>query len=229
MVVGKKLKSGLRLLEEKSTSSLFAFYKESEVALMAKLTDKQRTFVDEYLIDLNATRAYKAVYKNVKSDEVAAANASRLLGNAKVKEKIEERMADRAKRTEITQDKVLTELAKIAFANGADFAKVVQKTRMIPTFSQDGVQDGEKEITYEDVQVLATDQLPKDKLAAISGIKATKEGIEVKMNDKVKALELIGRHLGMFNDKLEVKGSMNVNNPYENLTEEQLLKLMQSQ
>lgn len=229
MVVGKNLKNVPRLLEERFPSSLFMFYGESEVALMAKLTDKQRAFVDEYLIDLNATRAYKTVYKSCKKDETARVNASKLLTNANIKEKIEERMADRAKRTEITQDKVLTELAKIAFANGADFAKVVQKTRVVPTFTQDGVQDGEKEITYEDVQVLATDQLPKDKLAAISGIKATKEGIEVKMNDKVKALELIGRHLGMFNDKLEVKGSMNVNNPYENLTEEQLLKLMQSQ
>ena len=52
---------------------------------MAKLTDKQMIFANEYLIDLNATRAYKKAYPNVKKDSVAAANGNRLLRNAKVK------------------------------------------------------------------------------------------------------------------------------------------------
>ncbi|MDY3362055.1 MAG: terminase small subunit, partial [Clostridium celatum] len=67
------------------------------------MTNKQKAFVDEYLIDLNATRAYKAVYKNVKSDDVAAVNGNRLLRNAKVEEYLNKRMKDREKRTEITQ------------------------------------------------------------------------------------------------------------------------------
>lgn len=57
-----------------------------------ELTPKQKAFADEYLIDLNGTRAYKAVYKNVKSDATASTNAWRLLRNAKVKEYIAERM-----------------------------------------------------------------------------------------------------------------------------------------
>lgn len=68
------------------------------------LTPNQKIFADEYLIDLNATRAYKHAYKNVKKDETAAVNGSRLLRNAKVKEYIEEKMRAREKRTEITQD-----------------------------------------------------------------------------------------------------------------------------
>lgn len=56
------------------------------------LTPKQKAFADEYLTDLNGTRAYKAVYKNVKSDATASTNAWRLLRNAKVKEYIAERM-----------------------------------------------------------------------------------------------------------------------------------------
>lgn len=56
------------------------------------MTEKQKRFCDEYLIDLNATRAYKAVYKNIKSDEAAAACASKLLRNAKVKENISEQL-----------------------------------------------------------------------------------------------------------------------------------------
>lgn len=59
---------------------------------MGKLTEKQKRFADEYLIDLNATRAYKAVYKNVKSDSVASQSGSRLLRNVKVKSYIDEQL-----------------------------------------------------------------------------------------------------------------------------------------
>lgn len=59
---------------------------------MAKLTEKQKIFVNEYLVDLNATRAYKKAYPKVKKDEVAAVNGNRLLRNAKVKEYIDEQL-----------------------------------------------------------------------------------------------------------------------------------------
>ena len=58
-----------------------------------ELTPKWKAFADEYLTDLNGTRAYKAVYKNVKNDATAAA-ASRLLKNVKVKAYIAERMKE---------------------------------------------------------------------------------------------------------------------------------------
>jgi phage terminase small subunit len=56
------------------------------------MTDKQKRFADEYLIDCNATRAYKAAYPNVKNDSVASAAGTRLLGKVKVKEYIDEKM-----------------------------------------------------------------------------------------------------------------------------------------
>lgn len=59
---------------------------------MDKLTNKQMIFANEYLIDLNATRAYKKAYPNVKKDSVAAANGNRLLRNAKVKNYIDEQL-----------------------------------------------------------------------------------------------------------------------------------------
>ena len=58
------------------------------------MTEKQKRFCDEYLIDCNATRAYKAVYQNVKSDETAKSAASRLLTNVNVKKYIDERMEE---------------------------------------------------------------------------------------------------------------------------------------
>ena len=56
------------------------------------MTNKQRQFADEYLIDLNATRAYKAVYKNIKNDHVARTNGNRLLTNADIKTYIDEQL-----------------------------------------------------------------------------------------------------------------------------------------
>ena len=56
------------------------------------MTEKQKLFADEYLIDLNATRAYRAVYKNIKNDGVARRNGSRLLTNADIKKYIDERL-----------------------------------------------------------------------------------------------------------------------------------------
>lgn len=59
---------------------------------MAQLTDKQMIFANEYLVDLNATRAYKKAYPNVKKDSVAKAAASRLLTNVNLKNYIDEQL-----------------------------------------------------------------------------------------------------------------------------------------
>jgi phage terminase small subunit len=148
------------------------------------VTEKQKIFANEYLIDLNATRAYRVAYPSVKKDETAAAAATRMLRNVKVAAYIQERMRERQKRTEITQDRVLQELAAIAFAKATDYAEV------------------------EDGQVIIKDtvNLDEQQVKAIAGIKEGKYGIEVKLNDKEKALELLGRHLGMFKDRMEVSG-----------------------
>ena len=58
------------------------------------MTDKQRKFADEYLVDCNATRAYKAAYPRVKNDDVAATNGGRLLRNAEIKTYIEKKLEE---------------------------------------------------------------------------------------------------------------------------------------
>lgn len=148
------------------------------------MTEKQKIFADEYLIDLNATRAYRVAYPSVKRDETARANSSRMLTNANVAKYIADRMQERQKRTEITQDRVLEELAAIAFARATDYAAV----------------------KGECVRIKDTDSLTDQQIKAIAGIKEGKFGIELKLNDKEKALELLGRHLGMFKDRVEVSG-----------------------
>ena len=88
------------------------------------MTKKQKIFADEYLIDPNATQAYRVAYLSVKKDGVAAVNGSKLLRNTKVQEYISERMQERQQCTEVTQDMVVKELAAIAFARATDYAAV---------------------------------------------------------------------------------------------------------
>lgn len=107
---------------------------------MSKLTDKQIIFANEYLVDLNATRAYKKAYPKVKKDSVAASNGNRLLRNAKVKNYIDEQLkkiedesiADAAEvmkyltavmRDEVTEEVVVVE----GEGEGCSSARVVRK------------------------------------------------------------------------------------------------------
>lgn len=142
---------------------------------MARLNEKQRRFVDEYLIDLNATQAaIRAGY----SEKTAYSMGQRLLKNVEVCAALERRKAARIQRTEITQDFVLTELMKIAKADGTDFASVGKRNR---------------------VTLTPTEELPPEKRAAVAAIKKGAKGaVEVKTYDKLKALELLGKHLGLF-------------------------------
>ena len=130
------------------------------------MTEKQKIFADEYLIDLNATRAYKVAYPKVKKDKTAAQAGSRMLRNVKVERYIQERMQARQERTEITQDRVLEELAAIAFARTTDYAEV---------------KDGR-------VLLKNTENLNEQQIRAIAGIKDGKYGIEIKLNDKEKMI-----------------------------------------
>lgn len=150
------------------------------------MTEKQKLFADEYLIDLNATRAYRVAYPSVKKEQTAAQAGSRMLRNVKVAKYISERIEQRKKRTEVTQDRVIQELAATAFAKVTDYVEIIN--------------NGQTAV----VRIKATDTLTEEQIRAIAGIKEGANGIEIKLNDKEKALELLGRHLGMWNDKLEV-------------------------
>lgn len=170
------------------------------------MTEKQKIFADEYLIDLNATRAYKAAYPTVKKDETAAQAGSRLLRNVKVSKYVSERMQKRQERTEITQDMVIRELAAIAFSNTTDYAKVIEKDAMTeidgsmePVLDPDG-----NPVKYRTVELELTENLTQEQRSALAVIKKGRDGYEVKPYDKLKALELLGKHLGMFGGKTEL-------------------------
>lgn len=147
---------------------------------MAKLTPKQKAFAAEYLVDLNAAAAAtRAGY----SERTARAKGYVLLQMPEIQSLIQDGMTRRAKRLEITQDQVVQELAQIAFFNATRAARVVN--------NQYGAQ----------VEFTDTADLTEDERAAIAGIEETKHGIKVSSYDKIRALELLGRHLGMFDEK----------------------------
>lgn len=133
-----------------------------EVVSVAKLTEKQKRFVQEYLLDLNATQAaIRAGY----SEKTAEQMGYQLLQKTSVQEAVQEAMKNRQQRTEITQDCVLSELGKVAFAKAADY----------------------------------TDST-------------------LKYSNKLRALELLGKHLGMFDGK-GAKSESRENNLLEALKE----------
>lgn len=156
------------------------------------MTDAQKRFCDEYLIDLNATRAYKVAYSRCKKDETANVNGSKLLRNTKVQEYISERMKEREQRTEITQDMVIKELAKIAFLDIRKLYTENGQLKNIADIDSDTVGAISQLETLEEYEGYGDD---REKIGDTQ---------KVKLLDKTKALELLGRHLGIFNDKIDV-------------------------
>ena len=147
------------------------------------LVPKRQRFVDEYLVDLNATQAaIRAGY----SKSTAGSIGGEILQKPEIQAAIAERMAERASRTEITQDRVLQELARIAFGDA----------RRVMSWGPDGV------ILRE------SSELTDDEAAmVVEASQTTSQGggsIKLKLADKLGALDKIGRHLGMFIDRTEV-------------------------
>ncbi len=160
---------------------LLSYRKEGESVAERKLTPKQQRFVDEYLVDLNATQAaIRAGY----SKKTAKEQAARLLTKANVQAELQKRRKKIEKKLEISQKSVINELIAIVRANGADYAKVV----------------GTKE-TGAHVEFVPTDTLSPEKLCAIASIKENAQGMEVKTHDKLRAMELLGKFMGWFEQK----------------------------
>jgi len=157
-----------------------------------KLNEKQKRFAAEYLIDLNASAAARrAGY----SKKTAGAQAHKLLKNAEIQGEIQRNMQKRAARTEVTQERVVNELARIGFSD----------LREVADWDESGQ------------QWKSSDELTDDAAASIKDIKFTTErrrdrngdtidtvNAHMAMHDKRGALELLGRHLGIFKDNVNI-------------------------
>lgn len=162
-----------------------------------KLTPKQQRFIDEYLVDLNATQAaIRAGYSEATAPEIGCQNLMKL----NIKEAIAERQQKRAERTEITQDRVLLEVARLAFSDGRK------------AFDERG-------------QLKPITQWDDDLGAAVSSIEVVTKDAgggdveyihKIKLWDKNAALQKTMQHLGMFERDNRQK------NPLGSLSDEQL-------
>lgn len=160
---------------------------------MAGLTAKQQAFVDEYLVDLNATQAaIRAGY----SERTAEQQGSRLLRNVQVQAAVREQMDARAERLGVTQDDVVQALRAIAFA---DLRDVVDWGRE---------QDAASGLWSVFVRLRDSAKLGDEAAVALNELRVDASGhLTVRLNDKLRALELLGRHLGMFKKDVDVRVS----------------------
>lgn len=168
------------------------------------LDSRERRFVEEYLVDLDPKRAAIAAGY---SSSMAASKAYQWVSDGKAKPHVfaavQTAMDRRSARTEITADRVLRELAKIGFA---DLRKAVIWRANVTGMVEES--DGSQRLAVtNEVQLIDSDKLDDETAAAISQIGQTAQGgLTIKFHDKKGALETIGKHLGMFTDKVEVTG-----------------------
>ena len=155
---------------------------------------KHELFCIEFLVDLNATKAYLRVFKT-KNEATARANSARLLAKANIQTRIDELKNERAERTKITADEVLKGIYTIA---NLDIAEI---------FDDDG-------------NVRNINEIPEHIRRAISGVEINEiweqngkskdkigETKKIKMDSKLAAWRDLGRHLKLFTDKFEIGGT----------------------
>jgi len=157
------------------------------------LTPKQQRFVDEYLIDLNATQAAK---RTGYSEKTAYSMGHELLKKPEIQDAITHAKAERSKRTEVTADMVIAELAKIGFS---DLRNVLTKSGQLID-PQD----------WDDTTAGAISSI--EVVARLGGNGDDNEPIDythkIKTWDKGGALEKLGKHLGMFPNKVDLNANI---------------------
>lgn len=151
-----------------------------------KLTPKQAIFLAEYLVDGNGTRAAIAAGVPEKS---AAVTASRWLKNRRIAALLTERHARRTTKLEITAERVLDELAKLAFYDPGKLFDAHGNLLAVPAMD---------DVTR--AVIVALDVETKDSRGARSITK------KVKLADKGLNLERLGRYLKLFTDRVEHDG-----------------------
>lgn len=189
---------------------------------MTSLSNQQKLFCQKYLeLGMNGTQAYLNVYKSVKKEATARTNASRLLTNANIQEYIKELQEKVEEKAIVSIEDIVKELTAIAFT---DRTKISQNVRNRIMLQDD--KDGTKKEYFEDNVIFTqTSELDETTRKVIAGYKKTQSGFAVETYDKMKALELLGKYLGMFKDEAPTINN-NIVNPYANLSEEELRKLV---
>lgn len=151
------------------------------------LTPKQEKYVTYLAKGMTQRKAYKKAYGCVNWKNKSIDNkASKLFNKAEIKARYKELIEKAAKRAEIKAEDILAEYKAIAFANGTDYAEVKNGT----------------------VKLKDTDELDEEKKKAILSIEETKSGISIKTHDKMKALEMLAKYVGLLENDKEDKNEI---------------------
>ena len=151
------------------------------------LTEKQILFVRNYLIDYNATQA---AIKTGYSEDSAGSISHALMQNVAIQKEIDKQVELRTERLDITADKIVVELARIAFADLRDVAQVI---------------DGK-------VVISDTVNLTKAQAAVISELQQLKDGVKVKTHSKIAAIDQLCKIFGLHKSTLDITGLLTLAN-----------------
>jgi len=158
---------------------------------------KHERLCQEYLIDLNQTEAAKrAKY----SAHTAAQQASRLFSNVKIQARIAELKAERNERTRVTQDRVVKELAMLGFSDLQNYISIDPLTGVIKAKGFEDMPAGESRA----LKSIKEDRAIKED-ADGKGV-TVYDKVSFTMHDKIRALEILARHLGMLVERHEMMG-----------------------
>ncbi|MBE7030278.1 MAG: terminase small subunit [Ruminococcaceae bacterium] len=140
---------------------------------MDEMNEKQRRFAEEYLVDGSISAA-------ARRSGYSKCHAVQLMKKEEMRSYIEQRKKQMAAQADADCSEVIRELSTIAFANIADYMKVVNE-------------EGEARVV-----ALPTEEIPPEKMRAVAQIKQGTKGVEIKLCDKMRALNLLGLHTGAF-------------------------------
>lgn len=160
-----------------------------------RLTDKQKAFAREYVIDGDAS---KAARRSGYSEKTAAAQGFELLRNPLVKAEIARLTDAKVERASIAADEIVEQLANIVRADITDVVSwgmaEVEDDEGLPVTMPDGTP-----VLRPHITVINSDRLDRAVTTGIAEVSMTDKGtFKVKMHDKAAAIEKLMRHLGMF-------------------------------
>lgn len=160
------------------------------------MSPKMARFAEEYILDLNATQAaIRAGY----SAKTAYSAGERLLRDVEVSAAVQKSKERRAAKLEITQDRVLLEIARIALLDPQAF------------YNADGSLKPVQELDKDTAATITSVEVEEDIVTIDGETKITGRTKKLKMADKVAALTLAARHLGMLTDKIDLKAAVTLN------------------
>lgn len=196
-----------RSIQKKNKKKKVVVEEVDKVMKNDELTDKQRLFCIYYVKCFNATKAYQKAYEC--SYETAMANGYKMLRNTQIKSEIHNLKQTRLNREFLTEEDIFQKYIDIAFADITDFLEFT--TEEVPVMSMYGPvkvensETGQKEILKERSNVVRFKDSTKVDGTIISEIKQGRDGVSIKLADRMKALQWLSDHMDLATEEQKAR------------------------